>query len=63
MSFDPTNKTVAQLLDVHTAVKERFESSQARLFEAQAAYREAKTEMVDFNNRFGRIISLFEDSQ
>lgn len=62
MSFDPDNATVAELLSAHDRVRSEFEDAQARLTEVTERYGKAKTELVDFESKFGRVIALFKDS-
>ena len=61
MSFDPSNETVAQLLERHKRIRAEFEERQAAFQEAKEAFYNARAVVVDFERKFGRIISLFED--
>ena len=53
--------TVAEVLDRGKQLRAEFEKRQAELAEAQQAYRKAKIVIVDFTEKYGAIMKLFED--
>lgn len=55
------SETVATLLDRHAELKREFEIRHKAFIEAKEAYHDASAVIVDFERKFGRIISLFED--
>ncbi len=56
---------VADLAPMQAALQEKFDAAQVARDKANAAYKVAKGDLVDFNNRYGRVIQLMagdEDS-
>lgn len=53
--------SVKDLKAKQDVLRKRFEGAQSKLQDAQKEHYEAKAKLVEFNNKYGRVLRLMEE--